>query len=60
MPKTPRSPRPSGSGFSFRWGIPVLDKLPYTLLYHFLLDHYAELGVDPLEMMFISWCREMF
>jgi hypothetical protein len=43
----------AGIGFSFRWGIPVLDNLPYTILYHFLLDHYAELGVDPLEMMFI-------
>ncbi len=31
----------------------VVDKLPYTILYHFLLDHYAELGVDPLEMMLI-------
>jgi hypothetical protein len=55
VPKTPHS-RPSrapGPGFSFRWGIPVLDDLPFTVIYHFLLDHYAELGVDPVEMMFI-------
>ena len=29
--------------------IPILDDLPYTVLYHFLLDHYAALDVEPLE-----------
>jgi len=55
VPRSPKShtPRPLAPGFSFRWGIPVLDNLPFTVIYHFLLDHYAELGVDPLEMMFI-------
>ena len=55
MPKLPRGrpSNPPGPRFSFRWGIPILDNLPFTVLYHFLLDHYAELGIDPLEMMFI-------
>jgi len=39
--------------FSFRWGIPILDNLDHVTIYHFLLDHYADLGVTPLEMMFI-------
>jgi hypothetical protein len=34
--------------FSFRWGIPVVDG-GYTTIPNFFLDHYAEVGVTPVE-----------
>lgn len=38
--------------FSFRWGIPLLDK-GHTDIPNFILDHYAEAGVSRVEFVAI-------
>ena len=61
MPRTARSRNghAAAPGFSFRWGIPVLDNLPFTVIYHFLLDHYAELGVDRLVVLCLAFSLDL-
>jgi hypothetical protein len=45
--KIPHSP-----GYSFRWGIPLLDR-GHTSAPNFFFDHYAEVGVTKIEFLTI-------
>lgn len=45
----------TGTGFSFRWGIPVLDEaMSYVPIYRFMLRNYARAGVTREEFLCIT------